>query len=165
MSRSKATVCLTVLTALVSIGQGWADELALRSSLTDSESISWDSQEVGFASSGDSPSACFSPCSCVKSCGPGAGKKAKPNPAATSHKGLFYANDFGYLNDPGYGDAFLGDALKLMPLAEGDWGTLDVGGQIRLRYHSEVGMGREGAANVPRFQDTNNDFLLSRVRL
>jgi hypothetical protein len=78
---------------------------------------------------------------------------------------LFYANDFNYLNDPCYNGACLGDALKLLPVAGGDWGTLDVGGQLRLRYHSEVGMGREGAANVARFQDTNNDFLLSRVRL
>lgn len=92
-------------------------------------------------------------------------KKAGPPPSAGSHKGLFYANDFSYLNDPCYSGAALGDALKLMPIAGGDFGTLDVGGQLRFRYHSEVGMGREGAANVARFQDTNNDFLLSRLRL
>jgi len=97
-------------------------------------------------------------------------KKSGPNPAATSHRGVFYANDFGYLRDPGYGapgngGACLGDALKLMPMAGGDWGTLDIGGQWRLRYHGEVGMGREGAANVARFQDTQNDFLLNRLRL
>ncbi len=93
-------------------------------------------------------------------------KKAKANPCAKSHKGLFYANDFSYLNKPGYNGCCLGDALKLMPVGQcGQWGTLDVGGQLRLRYHNEVGMGREGAAGTPRFQDTNNDFLLSRVRL
>lgn len=98
-------------------------------------------------------------------CGSGIGIKAAANPCASSHKGLFFANDFSYLNDPNYNGACLGDALKLMPLAGGDWGLLDIGGQLRLRYHGEVGMGREGAANVPRFQDTNNDFLLTRLRL
>ena len=108
---------------------------------------------------------------CETSCGDGIDcgcvvkKKSAPNPAATSHKTLFYANDFTYLNDPCYQGAYLGDALKLMPVAAGNWGSLDIGGQWRLRYHGEQGMGREGAANTPRFQDTNNDFLLSRLRL
>jgi hypothetical protein len=87
------------------------------------------------------------------------------SPCAASHKGLFYANDFSYLNDPCYRGACLGDALKLMPVAGGDWGTLDIGGEWRLRYHSEIGMGRVGAANVERFQDTQTDFVLSRLRL
>ena len=90
---------------------------------------------------------------------------AGPNPAAKSHKGVFYANDFSYLNDPCYQDSCLGDCMKLMPVAGGDWGTLDVGGQLRLRFHSEIGMGREGAASTPRFQDTQNDFVLTRLRL
>ncbi len=93
------------------------------------------------------------------------GKKTAGNPNAKSHKGVFYANDFSYLNDPSYHGNSLGDALKLMPVAGGDWGTLDLGGQLRLRYHSEKGMGRENAATTPRFQDTNNDFLLTRLRL
>lgn len=101
-------------------------------------------------------------------CGCGVGgkaKKAAPNPCASSHKGVFYANDFSYLKDPCYNGCCLGDALKLMPVACGAWGTFDIGGELRLRYHGEVGMGREGAANVARFQDTQNDFLLSRLRL
>ena len=110
---------------------------------------------------------CTSKTSCGDSvdCGDGIQKKSASNPAATSHKTLFYANDFTYLNDPSYQDSYLGDALKRMPVAEGNWGTFDVGGQWRLRYHGEQGMGREDAANTPRFQDTNNDFLLSRLRL
>ncbi|MCF6238688.1 MAG: hypothetical protein L3J79_07745, partial [Candidatus Marinimicrobia bacterium] len=52
-----------------------------------------------------------------------------------------------------------------MPVAGDGWGTLDIGGQLRLRYHGEKGMGRENAAATPRFQDTNNDFLLTRLRL
>lgn len=98
------------------------------------------------------------------SCGASVSKK-KSNPCATSHKSLFYNNDFSYLNDPCNSACCLGDALKQMPLSCGDWGTLDIGGQLRLRYHGEKGMGREGAANTPRFQDTNNDFMLSRLRL
>ncbi len=96
----------------------------------------------------------------------GQGKKAVANPSAVSHKGLFYANDFSYLNSPSYNGSSLGDALKLMPVGDGgEWGTLDVGGQLRFRYHGEVGMGREGAAGTPRFRDTQNDFLLTRLRL
>ena len=90
---------------------------------------------------------------------------AKPHPATTSHKGLFYANDFSYLNDPCVQGSYLGDCLKLMPVAGNHWGTLDIGGQLRTRFHSEIGMGREGAANTPRFQDTQNDFFLTRLRL
>jgi hypothetical protein len=84
------------------------------------------------------------------------------NPCAESHKGVYYANDFSYLLDPDYDGSCLGDALKLMPVAEGDWGTLDIGGQMRYRYHSEIGM---GSGSTPRFQDTQFDFLLSRLRL
>lgn len=85
-----------------------------------------------------------------------------PNPCAESHKGVYYANDFSYLLDPDYDGACLGDALKLMPVAEGDWGTLDVGGQLRTRYHSEIGM---GSGATPRFVDIQNDFVLQRIRL
>lgn len=88
-----------------------------------------------------------------------------PNPAALSHKPLFYANDFAYLNDPDYDDWYLGDNIKLMPVADGQWGSIDIGGQLRSRYHHEHGMGRVPNANVPRFQDTDADIVLSRVRL
>lgn len=88
-----------------------------------------------------------------------------PNPATLSHKPLFYANDFGYLNNLDFDEWYLGDGLKLMPVAQGEWGTLDVGGQIRERYHHERGMGRVPNASVPRFQSTDADIVLSRVRL
>ncbi len=42
----------------------------------------------------------------------------KPNPCATAYKGVFYANDFSYLNDPCYSGHCFGDCLKLMPVAE-----------------------------------------------
>ena len=82
----------------------------------------------------------------------------------TSHKGLFYANDFGYLLEP-YADEVLGDQLKLLEIADGTWGSVDIGGQHRMRYHSEIGMGRENLGTTPRFENTNNDFLLYRLRL
>jgi len=71
---------------------------------------------------------------------------AKPpvNPCTTSHKSVFYDNDFSYLEDPDYHGHCLGDCWKLMPVGNcGQYGTLDVGGQTRLRYHHEVGMGQD----------------------
>ena len=84
---------------------------------------------------------------CVDQCGAtGCAKckkkkaKAKPNPCAGSHKPLFYDNDFSYLNDPCYKGSCLGDALKQNPLgACGQFGTLDIGGELRVRYHHEQG--------------------------
>ena len=114
----------------------------------------------------DLAACCESTCDCEPSCGCGGSckKKKKPNPCATSHKGLFYANDFSYLNDPCYNGCCLGDCMKLMPVGPcGRWGTLDIGGQARLRYHHESGMGRQ--AGFSGFEDTQNDFLLSRLRL
>lgn len=89
-----------------------------------------------------------------------------PNPCATSHKGVFYANEFNYLRAPGYDGHCLGDGLKLMPVAGGDWGTLDLGGQLRTRYHHEEGMGQDIAGpGFNRFQGTQHDIFLTRVRL
>ena len=108
---------------------------------------------------------CEPGCGCEPSCGCGtAKKKAKPNPCVGSHKGVFYANNFSYLNDPCNKTECLGDCMKLMPVDScGRWGTLDIGGQIRLRYHDEEGMGR--VAGFSGFEDTENTFLLTRLRL
>jgi hypothetical protein len=94
-------------------------------------------------------------------------KKPPANPCATSHKGMFYLNDFSYLLDPNYNGQCLGDCWKLMPAAGCDGcGTLDIGGQLRLRYHHEVGMGQDvSGPGVNRFEDTEHDFLLTRLRL
>ena len=95
----------------------------------------------------------------------------KPAPSAdpcrTSHKALFYDNDFSYLRDPDYCGHCLGDCWKLMP-AEccGECGTLDIGGQLRLRYHHEIGMGQDiSGPGTLRFENTEHDFLLTRLRL
>jgi len=86
--------------------------------------------------------------------------KPKKNPAAGAHKVLFYMNDFSYLKDGYTGPTYLGDGLKNMTLGNG---TLDIGGQVRTRYHSEQGMGQ--TAGFTRFQDTDNQFGLLRTRL
>lgn len=101
---------------------------------------------------------------CGGNCSRESSRTDQPDPCMSSHKGLFYANDFSYLNDPGYVGDCLGDCLKLMPVDRGGvWGTLDVGGQLRYRYHHEEGMGQ--VAGTTRFEDTTTDFLLSRLRL
>lgn len=101
---------------------------------------------------------------CCAACGKKKKEAAKPNPCLLSHKPLFYQNDFAYLKDPKYKGRCLGDRLKGMPVGPcGDYGTLDIGGQVRMRFHDEEGMGRQAGRSG--FQDTENTFLLSRLRL
>ncbi len=100
----------------------------------------------------------------------GAEKANQPpaaNPCATAFKSVFYDNDFSYLDDPEYQGHCLGDCWKNMPAGHcGDYGTVDVGGQVRLRYHHEVGMGQDiSGPGVLRFEDTVHDIMLSRMRL
>ena len=94
-------------------------------------------------------------------------KPATANPCATAFKSVFYDNDFSYLDDSEYQGHCLGDCWKLMPAGRcGEYGTVDVGGQTRLRYHHEVGMGQDvSGPGVLRFEDTVHDIMLSRVRL
>ncbi|MEM8864675.1 MAG: alginate export family protein [Planctomycetota bacterium] len=126
---------------------------------------------------------CGDPLGCCDECGAGCGdacacncaacqakkKAAAPNPCLTSHKILFFNNDFSYLNDPGYSGRCLGDCLKLNPIGKN--GQLSIGGQLRLRYHNEESMGFStegvvgGGGPGVGFQGTNEDFLLSRLRL
>jgi hypothetical protein len=100
-------------------------------------------------------------------CGTAVGAAAAAaNPCLTSHKGLFYLNDFAYLKGADYGGHCLGDSFKLMPVAGGALGTLDLGGQLRSRYHHEEGMGQDIAGpGVNRFQGTQHDIFLTRLRL
>lgn len=72
-----------------------------------------------------------------------------------AYKGVFYENDFCYLNDPCYcGPSFLGDGLKGLCC-----GKLDIGGELRLRYHNEK--------NIRGFGLTGRDdnFWLTRYRM
>jgi len=114
----------------------------------------------GCVDSGDSDVPTCKCASCKK-------KKKKPNPCAKSHKPLFYNNDFSYLNDPSYKGKCLGDCMKLNSVgACGRWGTMDMGGQLRVRYHHEQGMGQDLAGvGTRRFENTNHDFALTRLRL
>ncbi|MEK6234659.1 MAG: hypothetical protein N2C14_08100, partial [Planctomycetales bacterium] len=96
---------------------------------------------------------------CDKPADPCGKKKAKGSPCAKSHKGLFYANDFSYLNDPNYCGCCLGDSLKQLQV--GCDGKLDLGGQFRMRYHHEEGMNK----GAQRFLPNQDDFLLTRLRL
>ncbi len=75
---------------------------------------------------------------------------------ATAYKDVFYNNDFSYLNDPNYHDHHLGEELKQLPVGST---TLDLGGQYRLRYHSEHNMRGYGLTG------RDDDFLLDRTRL
>jgi hypothetical protein len=75
-------------------------------------------------------------------------RKPPPNP----HKGVFYENDFKYLDDPANEYCYLGDCLKRRRLWC-DWIIVDVGGEYRLRHHNEQ--------ILTRF----NDFLLQRMRI
>ena len=88
-------------------------------------------------------------------------KKPAANPAAKAYKGLYYANDFSYLTDSYTGPRYIGDNWK--NLSVGQNGTLSLGGEYRFRYHSEKGQGAQAGASG--FQDTDNDFGLSRLRL
>lgn len=97
------------------------------------------------------------PCNCPSSIPSCSSKKQDQLTAAMkgAYKGVFYANNFGYLNDPNYnGPYFPGDALK--GLVDGN---VDIGGEFRSRYHRENNMRGLGV--------TGNDdqFWLTRLRL
>jgi hypothetical protein len=95
---------------------------------------------------------------------PGRKPPAKPSPCASSHGDPFYNNKFDYLTSPDYSGSCLGDSLKLLPIGDcGRFGTMDIGGQFRSRFHHEYGMGE--TPGFTRFQGDTQNFLLSRFRL
>jgi len=76
---------------------------------------------------------------------------------ASSHKGVFYDNNFDYLCDECYDRHYLGDNLKRKPIF---WdGILDIGGQYRYRYHKEQNMRGLGLTG------RDDSFSLHRTRL
>ena len=79
------------------------------------------------------------------------------NPAASAYKGLFYDNDFRYLNQPNQHRHYLGDNLKQIEV--GDRLVVDAGGEYRLRHHNEAGL---RGSNLTGKSDI---FLLERTRL
>lgn len=76
---------------------------------------------------------------------------------ASSHKPLFFDNDFSYLCDENYQGGLFGDCLKKRCLPGGGW--YDIGGQYRARYHAERNMRGLGLTGV------DDDFLLHRTRI
>ena len=81
-------------------------------------------------------------------------KEAATAKMKSAYSALFFNNDFSYLNDPCYdGPEFLGDSLKGLA-----GGKLDLGGEARVRYHSENnhrGLGLTGR---------DDEFWLTRLR-
>jgi hypothetical protein len=87
---------------------------------------------------------------------------ASPNPATTAYKGVFYDNDFRYLNDPQNQDIYLGDLLKQLSTTRNS--VLDLGGEYRLRDHHEFFMRNSGPVGS-NLKGLSDDFLLQRERL
>lgn len=81
-------------------------------------------------------------------------KDALTAKAGDAYKGVLYANDFSYLDDPCYDGHQLGDSFKRLHN-----GSLDLGGEARVRYHSENNHRGLGLTGV------DDQFWLSRVRL
>lgn len=91
-------------------------------------------------------------------------EEAVKKAAATAYKDPFYNNDFDYLCDPCYDGWNVGEHFKRMGFA--DLMAVDVGGQYRLRQHSERGI--RNTATVPNalgLTGVDDDFLLHRTRL
>lgn len=86
-----------------------------------------------------------------------------PAGVSTAYKGVFYANDFGYLDDPCLKEhdprdavTKASDRLKLMDIAPHV--RLSIGGEARLRYQNEDGIG------LSRLSGLDDEFVLSRIR-
>ena len=96
------------------------------------------------------------PCTCCNStCCTKKKKEAATAAMKGAFKGVFYDNDFRYLNDRCYdGPSFIGDELKGLCC-----GKLDIGGEIRVRYHSEENMRGLGLTGL------DDDFWLTRYRM
>lgn len=84
-------------------------------------------------------------------------KKAAEGKAKDAFKPLFFNNNFGYLDDPCYEGFNPGDKLKGIDMPAG--GKVDLGGEFRVRYHSEENMRGLGLTG------RDDEFWLTRVRL
>lgn len=77
--------------------------------------------------------------------------------AAGAYQGLYFLNDFRYLEDPCYDEYHLGEELKRLEV--GQHTKVDVGGEYRLRLHIENNMRGLGLTG------RDDEFLLRRLRL
>jgi hypothetical protein len=112
--------------------------------------------ERSVVSSADLADVPATPCGCCNTaCCTKKKKQAATDKMKGAYKGLFYANDFSYLNDRCYdGPEFCGDALKGLCS-----GKLDIGGELRLRYHNEKNMRGLGLTG------RDDNFWLTRYRM
>ena len=111
----------------------------------------------GFAAPyvGEGGAATTAPCTCCNSTRCTKQKReALAAKAQDAYKGVFYANDFSYLDDPCYDGYHVGDSLKRLA-----GGRLDLGGEARVRYHSENNHRGLGLTGV------DDQFWLTRIRL
>lgn len=81
---------------------------------------------------------------------------AEARPATAAYKGVYYDNDFTYLNDPANREFYLGDFFKQIPVCRR--GMLDLGGEYRLRDQHEFRLRGRNLSGL------NDDFLLQRTR-
>ena len=88
---------------------------------------------------------------------PAAKPKDFDKAATAAYKGLFYDNDFSYLDDPAYCGWHLGESFKRLHFCDGV--VADFGGQYRARYQHEVNMRGLGLTGL------SDDFLLHRTRI
>ena len=84
-------------------------------------------------------------------------KEALKKAVASAYAPVFYDNNFDYLCNPIYCDWHLGEHFKRMCVS--DCLTVDIGGQYRMRYHSEHNIRGAG------YTGQDDDFLLQRLRL
>jgi len=76
---------------------------------------------------------------------------------AGAYKPVFYDNNFAFINNPNYADSFFGDSLKRNRI--GNLATIDIGGQVRYRFHDERNFRGFGLTGV------DDRFLLNRTRM
>ncbi len=135
--------------------------LAQEAAVADTETSASDQEPAPTVTEAPQPAApaaepeVWSASTCYCAC---ADKKKTEDLAAAmrgAYKGLFFANDFRYLDDRLYdGPYYLGDQFK--GIADG---KIDIGGEYRSRYHHENNHRGLGLTGV------DDEFWLSRVRL
>ncbi|WP_184305424.1 alginate export family protein [Aporhodopirellula rubra] len=108
----------------------------------------------------EQPAVSYAPapaCNCNAGAGVAKKKEAAMAKMKSAYAGVFYANDFSYLNDPYYaGPSFFADNFKNL---QTPFGKLDLGGETRYRYHNE--RNHRGVGITGR----DDNFWLSRTRL
>lgn len=99
-----------------------------------SEPVQMSEPVTSYESFAPAPMSCQCECK-SKCCCTDEKKEAATAAMKNAYAGLFFANNFDYLDDPCYdGPHFPGESLKNMDTA---FGKLSIGGESRFRYHNE----------------------------